>query len=201
LIFRKIPALFSFLLLFNSVCFGFEIGSIYHLKLEWKNEKRTSAYYKTTTYIFEAMRPERVLLYSEYGNLEEIHIWLPDKGSYGKLESVVSNIKGDIKDMIVTEAVLHTPLHKIFLAFDQQKMKPACEVRKTMEFDNADKAWEYILKMQDLIYRRGHLVFMQYVGKSPGNFDIIFSFSGDCSSKDEIVTDLLRVISITYLQE
>lgn len=200
MIFRTIPALFSFLLLFHTACLGFETGSIYHLKLDWKTEERTSAYYKTTSYIFDAMRPERVLLYSEYGNLEEIHIWLPHTGSYGKLERVLSGIKGDIKDVTVTKAALRTPLHDVFFG-DHRETKPLCEVRKTMEFDGADEAWEYILKMQDLIYRRGHLIFMQYVGKSQGNFDIIFSFSGDCTAKNDIVIDLLRVISPPYLHK
>lgn len=200
MILKIIAALFSFLLLY-STCLGAEAGRIYHVKLAWEKDSNMSIFYQKTTSIFESLHSERVLLYTEYGNLEDIHIWLSDKKSYDKLESVISDIKSDIGEVIVTEGGLNTPLHKIFSVSDQQEAMPECEVRKTMGFENADAVWAYLLKMQNLIYRRGHLIFMQYVGKTKGEFDMIFSFMGDCRSKDEIVSDLLRVIASTHPSE
>ena len=196
MIFRRITAVLISIFFFSSLGFGEEIGKIYHIKFKWKTQKTVSAFYEMTTYIYRAMGKEReVLFYSEYGNLIDLHLWLSDDDSYAKMQSVISSAKNDyIEAVIDPVSTVQTPLHKMFSEVNRGNNESVCEIHKTMEFIDGDDAWAYLLKMQDLILRRGHLMSMLYMGKTEKEFDIIFSFFGDCVSKDAIVTDLLKII-------
>jgi len=197
LIFRRITAVLVFIFFFSSLSFGNKIGKIHHIKFEWKLQKNVSAFYEMTTYIYEAMGKKReVLFYTEYGNLIDLHIWLSDDDSYVKMQRIISSANNAyIKAVIDPVSTVKTPLHKMFFEVNRGGNEAVCEIHKTMEFIDADEAWTYLQKMQDLVFRRGHLISMLYMGKTEKEFDIIFSFFGDCISKDAIVNDLLNIIS------
>ncbi|VAV88836.1 hypothetical protein MNBD_ALPHA02-77 [hydrothermal vent metagenome] len=196
MIFRRTVVALIFLLFFSSLGFGTEIGKIYHIKFNWKTQKTVSAFYEMTTYIYQAMGKKReVLFYTEYGNLTDIYLWLSDDDSYAKMQSVISLAKNDyIEAMIDPDSTVRTPLHKIFTEANRGNNEAVCEIHKTMEFMDGDDAWAYLQKMQDLIVIRGHLIAMLYMGKTEKEFDIIFSFFGDCVSKDAIVADLVNIL-------
>lgn len=180
-----------------SICHGADTGSVHHIKFDWKVEKTPSTYYEMTAYIYESMSKEGVLLYSEYGNLNGVHIWLSNTASYDTLETIISNAKSQyIEVNIDYSTTLKTPLHKIFLSRDSGQTEPACQIRMTKEFNTANKAFQYITKIQDHILRRGHLTFMIYIGKTQKEFDITFDFLADCISKEAIVSDLLNIVSV-----
>lgn len=196
MIFRRITVVFVFIFFFSSLGFGTEIGKIHHIKFEWKTQKTVSAFYEMTTDIYQAMGKKReVLFYSEYGNLIDLHLWLSDDDSYAKMQSVIFSAKNDyIEAMIDPDSTVRTPLHKMFSEVNRGNNESVCEIHKTMEFIDGDDAWAYLQKMQDLIFRRGHLMSMGYMGRTEKEFNIIFGFFGDCVSKDAIIADLFKII-------
>jgi len=196
LIFRKLAVGLAIVFLFSLPGFGSEIGKVYHIKFEWKTEKSVTAFYEMTTQIYEAMGIKReVLFYTEYGNLEDIYLWLLEDESYAKMESVISLAKNKYVEAVIDPvSTMRTPLHKMFSGETSGNNEAVCEIRKTMEFIDKDDAWAYLLKMQDLILRRGHLMSMFYKGKTQKEFEVIFDFYGDCIAKDAIVSELLKII-------
>jgi len=54
----------------------------------------------------------------------------------------------------------------------------------------SDEVMQYITKIQYYILRRGYLISMEFVGKTPKEFHIKFNFLADCASKEAIVNDL-----------
>lgn len=193
MIFRGIMTVLFLILFFIPICHGSEIGKIYAIKFDGQGEKQRPAYYEMTTYLYQAMHQEGVMLYSEYQNLDVVHIWLSKKRSYAKLEKVISAAKSnDIKMVIDHGSTLWTPLHKMFSGHDFGEQEAVCQIHKIMAFDDADDAWTYLLKMQDLIHKRGHPIGMSSVGKTKKAFEVTFDFFGDCASKELIVRDLLK---------
>lgn len=198
MIFRKIAVALIFIFFFSFLGFGAEIGKIHHIKFKWKTQKTVSAFYEMTAYIYQAMGKKReVLFYSEYGNLIDLHLWLSDDDSYAKMQSVISSVKNEYIEAVVDpDTTVRTPLHKMFSDVNRGNNEPVCEIHKTMEFIDGDDAWAYLLKMQDLIFRRGHLMSIWYLGKTEKKFNIIFGFFGDCISREKIVEDLLNIIPV-----
>ncbi len=196
MIFQRLAIALIFILFSASLGFGAEIGKIYHIKFNWKMQKTVSAFYEMTTYIYQAMGKKReVLFYTEYGNLTGIYLWLSDDDSYAKMQDVITSAKNDyIEAVIDPDSTVKTPLHKMFSDVNRGNNEAVCEIHKTMEFIDGDDVWRYLQKMQDLILRRGHLISMLYMGKTEKEFDIIFSFFGDCVSKDAIVADLANIL-------
>ncbi|MCF6216067.1 MAG: hypothetical protein L3J58_07825 [Emcibacter sp.] len=175
------------------------IGSLYHIKFNWKAEQRASAYYEMTTYIFDSMSKEPAYLYSEYGNFSGVYIWVPENSSYAKLERIISNANSQyIVPVIDDNSTLKTRLDKIFLDIDSGQTTFTCHVVMPMEFDSVDEVMKYLTKIQYYIFRRGYLISMTFIGKTEKKFDISFNFLADCISRKAIVSDLLHIVSLDH---
>lgn len=192
--YRIIVILFA--IFFVSSGYAATIGNLYHVTFNWKIAQKTSAYYEMTSYIFNSMSKEPAYLYSKYGNLSGVYIWVPNSKAHARLERVISTANNpNIDPVIDLNLTLKTLLDKIFIAIDQGKIKPACKIHRIMEFSDADKVMKYLTKIQYHIFRRAYPIVMTFMGKTRKKFDIIFEFYADCDSKKAIVNDLLDVIS------
>jgi len=194
LILRKIILAFLGMIFSISVCYGTVNGNIYYIEFNWKIKQNTFAYYKMTRHIFESMSKEGIFLYSAYGNLGGVHVYISKHESYDKLVRTLSGANNkNIDPVIDNNSTIKTPLHKIFL--DGEQKEYSCQVTMLKEFNSTDERMEYLTKVQYYILRRGHLIFMTSMEKIEEKFRIEFNFLADCKSKNEIVKKLLDIVS------
>ena len=195
MIFRKLTVVLAFILFFGSFSFGAEIGKIYHIKFEWKAEKTGNAFYEMTTYLYESMKDEGIILYAEYGNLNGVHIYISQSESFGKLQKIISAKKNQKIDFVIDlESNLKTPMHKRLSGNEPDKTPPECQFQKTYNFKTADAGLQFRNKLQDIVLRRGYFIGLFYFPKSKTEFDIRYDFFANCISKDAIITELLKII-------
>jgi len=196
LIFRIVMIAVSVAILSISTSFATTIRSVYHIKFRWKTEKKPSIYYEMTTYIYKSMRKEGVFLYSEYGNLKGVYIYLSMYKSYDKLEKIIVKANSKyIVPVIDHNSALKTPLHNILSGTDYPQVEPACQIQRSYKFNTAKAGFQFRSKLQDLVLERGRLISMEYIRKTRKEFDIKFSFLADCESKEVIMNNLSRIIS------
>lgn len=183
----------SFILLamiFPAICSGAVVGAVYSIKYSWVSGKSVKSYHEMTRDIYRAIAVDGGLVYAEYGQLDEVQVWLAEEGDYKKLVKFVANERNNNIDLTIEN--IADQLSPTGRMYDGQYPKaPECQVIKKRQFNSATAVMRYLSGVQQRSLEKGYLVFLDYEGETEADFRIIFDFYANCKHQEAIVEDLL----------